>query len=122
MTTLVEGKHPGGFLVWEAFRDYTRETITVAAGTLEPGTVLGQITASGNYAAHDPAAVDGTETAVAVLWGKARCEWGRRARPSRSFVGPPSSTATTSSLRARPARPRSRPHMPRSLAAGILVR
>ena len=46
MTTLVEGKHPGGFLVWEAFRDYTRETITVAAGTLQPGTVLGRITAS----------------------------------------------------------------------------
>jgi hypothetical protein len=23
MTTLVEGTHPGGFLVWEAFRDYT---------------------------------------------------------------------------------------------------
>ena len=26
-----------------------------------------KITASGKYAAHDPAAVDGTETAVAVL-------------------------------------------------------
>ena len=71
MATLVEGKHPGGFLIWEAFRDYTRETITVAAGNLEPGTVLGRITASGSYAAHDPAATDGTETAVAVLWGKA---------------------------------------------------
>ena len=35
MTTLVEGTHAGGFLVWEAFRDYTRETITVASGTLE---------------------------------------------------------------------------------------
>ncbi|MGR3389399.1 head decoration protein [Sagittula sp.] len=70
MTTLVEGTHPGGLLVWEAHRDYTRETITVAAGTLAPGTVLGKITASGKYAAHDPAAVDGTETAVAVLWGK----------------------------------------------------
>ena len=63
MTTLNEATHPGGFLVWEAFRDYTRETITVASGTLEPGTVLGRITASGKYAAHDP-------TAVAVLWGK----------------------------------------------------
>ncbi len=71
MATLTEGKHPGGFLVWEAFRDYTRETITIAAGTLEPGTVLGKITASGKYAAHAPDAVDGTETAVAVLWGKA---------------------------------------------------
>ena len=76
MTTLTEGTHPGGFLVWEAFRDYTRETITVAAGTLEPGTVLGKITASGKYAAHDPAAVDGTETAVAVLWGKADASGG----------------------------------------------
>lgn len=71
MTTLTETTHPGGFLVWEAFRDYTRETITVASGALEPGTVLGKITASGKYAAHDPAAIDGTETAVAVLWGKA---------------------------------------------------
>jgi hypothetical protein len=75
VTTLTETTHPGGFLVWEAFRDYTRETVTVASGTLDPGTVLGKITAkitaSGKYAAHDPAAVDGTETAVAVLWGKA---------------------------------------------------
>ena len=70
MTTLVEGKHAGGFLIWEAFRDYTRATITVAAGNLEPGTVLGQITASGNYAAHDPAATNCTETAVAVHCGK----------------------------------------------------
>ena len=83
MTTLIEGTHPGGFLVWEAFRDYTRETVTVAAGTLEPGTVLGRITASGKYAAHDPAAVDGTETAVAVLWGKADAERRRCARRRR---------------------------------------
>ena len=76
MTTLVEGKHPGGFLVWEAFRDYTRETITVAAGTLQSGTVLGRITASGKYTAHDPAAVDGTETAVALLWGRADASGG----------------------------------------------
>ena len=71
MTTFTEGSHPGGFLTWEAFRDYTRETITIAAGSLEPGSVLGKITASGKYSAHDPAGVDGTETAVAVLWGKA---------------------------------------------------
>ncbi|MCA0872215.1 head decoration protein [Seohaeicola saemankumensis] len=76
MPMLTETPHPGGFLVWEAFRDYTRETITIAAGTLEPGTVLGKITASGKYAAHDPAAVDGTETAVAVLWGKADASGG----------------------------------------------
>jgi Bacteriophage lambda head decoration protein D len=73
---LTEGPHTGGFLVWEAFRDYCREVVTIAAGTLEPGTVLGKITASGNYAAHDPAAVDGTENAVAVLWGKADASGG----------------------------------------------
>jgi len=75
MTILTEGRHAGVFLVWEAFRDYTREVITVATGganpLLEPGTALGKITASGKYAAHDPAAVDGTKTAVAVLWGPA---------------------------------------------------
>ena len=32
MTTFTEGTHPGGFLVWEAHRDYTRETIIVASG------------------------------------------------------------------------------------------
>ena len=75
MTTLTETSHPGGFLVWEAFRDYTREVVTIATGgtypVLEPGTMLCKITATGKYAAHDPAAVDGTETAVAVLWGRA---------------------------------------------------
>ncbi|MFQ5439609.1 MAG: head decoration protein [Paracoccaceae bacterium] len=75
MTVLKEGRHAGGFLVWEAFRDYTREVVTIATGgtypVLQPGTVLGKITASGKYAAHDPAALDGTETAVAVLWGPA---------------------------------------------------
>ena len=76
MATLSELPHPGGFLIWDAFRDYTRETITIAAGALEPGTVLGRITASGKYAAHDPAAVDGTETAVAVLWGRADASGG----------------------------------------------
>ena len=71
MAVLTEGPHPGSFLIWEVLRDYTRETVTIAAGRLEPGTVLGRITASGKYAAHDPAATDGTETAVALIWGKA---------------------------------------------------
>ena len=38
--------------------------------------MLGKITASGKYAAHDPAATDGTETAVALLWGKADASGG----------------------------------------------
>ena len=32
MTTLTEGRHAGGFLVWEASRDYTRETVTLTSG------------------------------------------------------------------------------------------
>ena len=76
MPTLTEGRHTGGFLVWEAFRDYCREVVTIDAGTLEPGTVLGKITVDGNYAAHDPGATDGTETAVAVLWGSADASTG----------------------------------------------
>ena len=71
MPTLTEGRHAGGFLVWEASRDYCREVVTIDAGQLEPGTVLGRITVGGKYAAHDPDATDGTQTAVAVLWDKA---------------------------------------------------
>ena len=76
MPTLTEGRHAGGFLVWEAHRDYTRDTVTLAAGTLEPGTVLGKITVGGRYAAHDPDATDGTEVAVAVLWARADASGG----------------------------------------------
>jgi len=76
MTTLTEDRHTGGFLVWEASRDYCREVVTIAAGQLEAGTVLGKIIVGGKYAAHDPDATDGTETAVAVLWGKADASGG----------------------------------------------
>ncbi len=70
MPTLSELRHPGGFLVWEALRDYCRETVVLTGGDLEPGTVLGKITASGKYAAHNPGASNGTQTAAAVLWDK----------------------------------------------------
>jgi Bacteriophage lambda head decoration protein D len=76
MPTLTEGRHAGGFLVWEASRDYCREVVTIVSGQLEPGTVLGKITVGGKYAAHDPDATDGTETAVAVLWDKADASGG----------------------------------------------
>ena len=71
MPTLTESRHTGGFLVWEAFRDYCREVVTIDAGALEAGTVLGKITATAKYVAHDPDATDGSQTAVAVLWDKA---------------------------------------------------
>ena len=70
MTTLTEGKHAGGFLVWEVLRDYTRETVTIAsaAGKLEPGTVLGKITTGGKYTALAPAATNGSQNAAGILW------------------------------------------------------
>ena len=70
MTTLTEGKHAGGFLVWEVLRDYTRETITIAsgAGKLAPGTVLGKITTGGKYTGLAPAATNGSQNAAGILW------------------------------------------------------
>ena len=70
MTTLTEGKHAGGFLVWEVLRDYTRETVTIAsgAGKLEPGTVLGKITTGGKYTGLAPAATNGSQNVVGILW------------------------------------------------------
>jgi hypothetical protein len=121
MTTLTEGRHTGGFLVWEAFRDYCREVVTVASGTLEPGTVLGKITVGGKYAAYDPDATDGTETAVAVLWDKADASAGDVTatalvrgpalanRHDLVFAGTPSEPEITAALAAL-------------AAAGIIVR
>lgn len=73
MTTLTEGRHAGGFLIWEVLRDYTRETVTLAsgAGRLEPGTVLGRITTGGKYTVLAPAASNGSQNAAAILWGPA---------------------------------------------------
>jgi hypothetical protein len=70
MTTLTEGKHAGGFLVWEVLRDYTRETVTIAsgAGKLEPGTVLGKITTGGKFTTLAPAATNGSQSAAGILW------------------------------------------------------
>ncbi|WP_422074106.1 head decoration protein [Tranquillimonas rosea] len=72
MPTLNEGKTPGDFLLYETPSAYCRDEITVAAGAdLEPGTVLGQVTASGKYVASDQGAADGSETPAAVLLTRA---------------------------------------------------
>ena len=70
MTTLTEGKHAGGFLVWEVLRDYTRDTVTIAsgAGKLAPGTVLGKITTGGKYTVLTPGASNGSQNAAGILW------------------------------------------------------
>ena len=71
MTTLIEGKHAGGFLIWEVLRDYTREPVMIAsgAGKLAPGTVLGKITTGGKYTALALAATNGSQNAAGILWG-----------------------------------------------------
>ena len=73
MATLTEGKHAGGFLIWEVLRDYTRETVTLAsgAGKLSPGTVLGKITTGGKYTTLAPGASNGSQNAAGLLWGHA---------------------------------------------------
>jgi len=73
MSKLTEGKHAGGFLVWEVLRDYTRETVTIAsgAGKLTPGTVLGRITTGGKYTGLTPTASNGSQNVAGILWGQA---------------------------------------------------
>lgn len=73
-TVYTEGTHPGEFIVSEANAggagvSRSREAITIAISqTLVAGAVLGVVTASGEYAEHDPAAVNGLEVAAGVLF------------------------------------------------------
>jgi len=69
MTTLTEGTHAGEFIISEGNGHIARKKITVlAAEVLVAGAVLGLVTASGKYVEHDPAAVDGSENAIAILF------------------------------------------------------
>ncbi|MEJ2803844.1 head decoration protein [Comamonadaceae bacterium PP-2] len=69
MGTLNEGRHTGEYIVSEANGTRSRQVVTLLLGNdLEPGAVLGKVTASGKYAAVDPAAEDGRETAAAILY------------------------------------------------------
>ncbi len=67
---LVEGKHTGEFLLSEGNGSISREQVIVSstAGAMVPGTVVGVITASGEYAAYSNAASDGTQTAAGILY------------------------------------------------------
>lgn len=60
---------PGEHLVFEVHPDLCRQKITLKAGAKYPtGLVLGKVTATGEYAEHDPAATDGTQTVAGVLF------------------------------------------------------
>lgn len=68
MSQKTENARTGDFLLSEANGTYSRENIIVSAGVLQPGTVLGKVTATGKYVILAPAAADGSEGAAAVLW------------------------------------------------------
>lgn len=66
----VESMHAGEFLLSEGAGNISREAINVAAGpALEPGQILGLVTATSEFAPYQPTAEDGTENAVAILYG-----------------------------------------------------
>jgi hypothetical protein len=68
MTVLTEGKYAADFVVSEASGTRSRDAVTIAQSTaLEPGTVLGKVTATAKYVALDPAANTGAETAAGLL-------------------------------------------------------
>ena len=69
MPTLTEGFHAGEWLISDN-GPRSRDTITVTAALntkIPTGTVLGKITATGKYVAHNNGAADGSQTAAAVL-------------------------------------------------------
>ena len=66
----IESMHAGEFLLSEGTGNISREAINVAAGpALEPGQILGLVTATSEFAPYQPTAEDGTENAVAILYG-----------------------------------------------------
>lgn len=73
MGTLTEGKTPGDWLMFEETNRYSRSTKTIGSGAdLEPGTVLGEVTATKKLMACNPTASDGREIASAVLLNPAK--------------------------------------------------
>ena len=68
MTVLTQPPSMGDVLKYEVNPNYTRETVTLLAGTAYPvGSVLGRITTSGKYKLATSGGSDGAQTASAVL-------------------------------------------------------
>ena len=68
MTVLTQPATMGDVLKYEVNPNYTRETVTLLAGTAYPvGAVLGRITASAKYTLSPEIGSDGSETALGVL-------------------------------------------------------
>jgi hypothetical protein len=72
MTVLDENPHDGNFILSEDDEGRCRATTSLSPqepANLQPGTVLGKLTASGKFVPSPETAADGSETAVAVLVG-----------------------------------------------------
>jgi hypothetical protein len=68
MSVLTQPPTMGDVLKYELNPNYTRETVTLLAGTNYPvGAVLGRITASGKMKLSTAAGSDGAQNAAAVL-------------------------------------------------------
>ena len=68
MTPITEQNNLGDLLKYEAPNRYSLDVATIAAGQNLPlGTVLGRNASDGKHYAIDPAATDGTESAIGVL-------------------------------------------------------
>lgn len=68
-TALQEGMHTGEYLKSEANGARSRGVGVIASGeNLSACTVLGKITANGQYTQLDTGASDGSEVAASILW------------------------------------------------------
>jgi hypothetical protein len=72
ITSFVEAPFRNGeYLVGEEPDYRSREVGVISGADLWPGTVLGRITANSKLVILAPGAVDGSQNAVGILWGKA---------------------------------------------------
>lgn len=63
----VEGRHTADYILTESHGSKSRENVTYAqSAVIEPGEVVGIVTASGKYKPLDLSANDGTEVAAGV--------------------------------------------------------
>lgn len=73
MTIRTQTRAPGDFLASEQVAMASRDRITLApiVTALDPGTVLGRITATGMYVAHNSSASDGSQIVAGILFAAA---------------------------------------------------
>jgi hypothetical protein len=75
MYPLTEGTYLGDWLKWETDNLHSRDVIKVVSGSdLSTGTVLGKITATGDYGALDLDATDGSQHVAGILINAAHTE------------------------------------------------